>query len=141
MTAHAGPLPVVSDLETAVKLAREQRAPVFVAFTLKHCPYCATARRDYWEPMNGSNTWRGKVVMVEIVLDGPPALRDFAGKRTTVREFAKRFAVRTAPTVIVFDTQGKSAAEAVIGLASGDFYGAYLDHAIEAGIAAVRKPQ
>jgi thioredoxin-related protein len=141
VTAHAGPLPVVSDLEATAKLARQQRAPVFVAFTLKNCPYCATARREYWEPMNRSDALRGKVVMVEIVLDGPQPLRDFAGRQTTVREFAKRFAVRTAPTVIVFDTQGKPVSEAVVGLASGDFYGAYLDHAIEAGLAAARKSQ
>jgi thioredoxin-related protein len=139
--AHAAPLPVVSDLEVAAKIAREQSAPVFVAFTLKRCPYCNTARREYWAPMNGAEQWRGKVVMVELELDGAIALRDFDGKATTPRDFAKRFSIRSVPTVIVFDTLGVPAAAPVIGLSSGDFYGAYLEQAIDASLARTRTAQ
>lgn len=131
---HADPLPLVTDLAATAKTAREQGAPVFVAFTLKRCPYCNTARRDYWAPMNGSEQWRGKVVMVELELDGAPALLDFAGDTTTARDFARRFGIRSVPTVIVFDALGVPVAAPVIGLAAGDFYGAYLEHAIEAGL-------
>ena len=123
----------MSDLEAAAKTAREQRAPLFVAFTLRRCPYCNTARRDYWAPMNGREKWRGKVVMVELMMDGPPALKDFAGNATTAR-----YAVRSAPTVIVFDGDGTPAAAPLVGLISADFYGAYLEQAIEAGLARTR---
>ena len=136
--AYADPLPLVTDLAATAKTAREQSAPVFVAFTLKRCPYCNTARRDYWAPMNGSEQWRGKVVMVELELDGAPALRDFDGKATTARDFARRFGIRSVPTVIVFDALGVPAAAPVIGLSSGDFYGAYLEQAIEAGLTKTR---
>jgi thioredoxin-related protein len=139
--AHAEPLPLVSDLQAAAKTAREQSAPVFVAFTLRRCPYCNTARREYWVPMNGSEQWRGKVVMVELELDGAPALRDFDGKATTARDYARRFGIRTVPTVMVFDAQGVPAASPLVGLASGDFYGAYLEQAIEAGLTKTRAPQ
>lgn len=132
------PLPLVSDLEAAAKSAREQRAPLFVAFTLKRCPYCNAARRDYWAPMNGSDRWRSKVVMVELMIDGAPALKDFEGKDTTARDFARRYAVRSAPTVIVFDGDGVPVAAPLVGLASADFYGAYLEQAIEAGLAKTR---
>jgi len=88
--------------------------------------------------MNSSEPWRGKVVMVEIMLDGAPALRDFDGQTTTARDFARRFNVRSAPTVIVFDTTGKPAASPVVGLASADFYAHYLEQAVEAGLARVR---
>ena len=136
--AYATPLPVVSDLEAAAKLAHEQRVPVFVAFTLKRCPYCNTARRDYWTPMHGSDKWRGKVIMVELELDGAPALRDFDGKATTAREFAKRYGIRSVPTVLVFDALGAPAASPVIGLAASDFYALYLEQAVEAGIEKMR---
>ena len=136
--AAAEPLPLINDLEAAAKIAREQRAPLFVAFTLKRCPYCNTARREYWAPMNGSDRWRGKEVMVELMMDGPPALKDFDGKATTARDFAKRYAVSSAPTVLVFDGDGVLAAQPLVGLASVDFYGAYLEQAIEAGLAKTR---
>lgn len=136
--ACAEPPPVTQDLAAATKLARELRVPVFVAFTLRHCPYCNRARREYWTPMHESADWRGKTLIVEVMLDGEPALRDFDGAATTVREFGKRHGIRSVPTVIVFDTQGKPAADAVVGLASADFYGAYLDRAIELGLAKVQ---
>ena len=136
--ALADPLPLVSDLEAAAKMAREQRVPVLVAFTLKRCPYCNTARRDYWAPMHGSEKWRKKVIMVELELDGAPALRDFEGKPTTPREFAKRFGIRSVPTVMVFDALGAPAASPLVGLASSDFYALYLEHAVEAGLVRMR---
>jgi thioredoxin-related protein len=138
VVAHAEPLPLVSDLQAVAKIAREQSAPVFVAFTLKRCPYCYTARREYWAPMNGSTQWQGKVVMVELELDGAPALRDFDGNATTARDFARRFGIRSVPTVIVFDTGGTPATSPLVGLTSGDFYGLYLEQAIDAGIAKMR---
>ncbi len=134
-------LPLVSDLEVAAKTAREQRAPLLVAFTLKRCPYCNTARRDYWTPLNGSEKWRGKVIMLELELDGAPALRDFEGKSTTAREFARRFDVRSVPTVIVFDAQGTPAASPLVGLMAADFYALYLERVIEAGLAKMGVPQ
>lgn len=136
--SHAGPPPVVNDLAAVAKVAREQQVPVFVAFTLKRCPYCNTARREYWTPMHESAEWRAKAMIIELVLDGEPALRDFDGASTTTREFARRYKIRTAPTVIVFDTQGIAVSPPVVGLASEDFYGAYLEQAIASGLAKVR---
>lgn len=134
-----GAPPVTNDLAAVARLAREQRVPVVVAFTLKDCPYCARARREYWTPMHDSAAWRAKMRMAEIMLDGEPAMRDFSGTATTVRAFAQRFNVRQVPTVIVFDTQGEPAAEPVVGLTIADFYGAYLEQAIEQGLARVRE--
>ena len=137
--AHAEAPPLTHDLAAAAKLARAQNVPLFVAFTLKHCPYCNRARREYWTPMHESAEWRARALMVEVMLDGEPALRDFAGANTTVREFGKRWGIRSVPTVMMFDTQGVPVAEPVIGLASADFYGAYLERAIEQGLAKVRE--
>lgn len=136
--ARADAPPLISDLAATLHLAREQRVPVFVAFTLKRCPYCIRARREYWQPMHENPAWRTKTLMVEIMLDGEPALTDFDGAKTTAREFAKRFGIRSVPTVIVFDHQGKPAGDPVVGLASADFYAAYLERAIEQGLAKVR---
>lgn len=138
--ARADAPPLAGDLAATLKLAREQRVPLFVAFTLKRCPYCNRARREYWQPMHESAQWRAKTLMVEVMLDAEPALAltDFDGNKTTPREFAKRFGIRSVPTVIVFDTLGTPAAEPIVGLASADFYGAYLEHAIEQGLNKVR---
>ena len=137
---RAEPLPLASDLAAVAQQAREQRVPVLIAFTLTTCRFCNTARREYWQPMNASEQWRGKVIMLELQLDGAQPLRDFAGNTTTARDFARRFAVRSVPTVIVFDDQGKPASTPLVGLSAADFYGLYLEQAVESGLMKMRPP-
>ncbi|MEQ1772502.1 MAG: thioredoxin family protein [Burkholderiales bacterium] len=141
LPVHAEPLPLATDLAEAARMAREQRVPVLIAFTLKTCPYCNTARRDYWEPMHTSEKWRGKAIMLELQLDGVQPLRDFAGNATTARDFARRFTVRSVPTVIVFNDSGKPTTTPLVGLSSGDFYSLYLEQAVESGLIDMRYPQ
>ena len=139
--AQAEPLPLATDLEAAARAARDQRVPVLIAFTLKTCPYCAIARRDHLEPMHTSVKWRDKAIMLELQLDGAQPLRDFAGNATTARDFARRFAVRSVPTVIVFDDGGTPTAIPLVGLSSGDFYSLYLEQAVESGLIKMRYSQ
>ena len=138
LSGHAEPLPLATDLAEAARMAREQRVPVLIAFTLKTCPYCATARRDHLEPMRASEKWRDKAIMLELQLDGAQPLRDFAGNTTTARAFARRFAVRSVPTVIVFNDSGKPTTTPLVGLTSGDFYSLYLEQAVESGLIDMR---
>ena len=140
-TAQAEPLPLATDLAAASRVARAQRVPVLIAFTLTTCPYCATARRDHLEPMHISEKWRDKAIMLELQLDGTQPLRDFAGNATTARDFARKFAVRRVPTVIVFDDGGVPTATPLVGLSSGDFYSLYLEQAVESGLIKMRYPQ
>lgn len=138
---HAEPLPLATDLAAAARKARELRVPILIAFTLTTCPYCATARRDHLEPMYISEKWRDKAIMLELQLDGAQPLRDFAGNATTARDFARRFAVRSVPTVIVFNDSGKPTATPLVGLSSGDFYSLYLEQAVESGLIDMQYPQ
>ena len=88
--------------------------------------------------MRASAQWRDKAIMLDMQLDTPDALTDFEGKATTVREFAKRHGIRSVPTVIVFDGDGKRVTTPLVGLQSGDFYTAYLEQAVEAGLVKMR---
>jgi thioredoxin-related protein len=135
--ARAAAPPVVNDLAAVAAQAHQQGAPVLVAFTTSRCPYCMRARRDYWKPMNERADWRASVRMVEVMLDGEQSFRDFNGSATTVREFARRFGVRGVPTVIVFDTSGTPAADPIVGYPA-DFYGAYMQQVVAAGLARMR---
>jgi len=134
-------LRIADDLQATLKLAREQRAPLLLAFMLTTCPYCATARRDYLLPMQASEQWRSRVIMREVVLDSSRPLRDFAGASVTPREFALRYGIRSVPTVIVFDGTGAPATQPLVGLSSSDFYGLYLEQAVEAGLLKIRQAQ
>ncbi len=136
--------PAAAQLQEADDLARlsaETRArgiPVLVAFMQESCPYCAVARRDYLLPLQSDPLWRERVRIVEIHTDRSIALRDFAGKPTTHRAFARSLGVRRVPTLIVFDGEGKPVAQPITGLLIEDFYRLYIEQAIEAGLVRMR---
>ena len=134
-------LPLARNLAAAAEEAREKKIPVMIAFTTRVCPYCRIARRDHLEPMRASEKWRDKSIMLDMQLDRADALIDFEGKPTDVRSFARRHGVRSVPTIIVFDADGKPASMPLVGLMSGDFYGVYIEQAIESGLIKMRYPQ
>jgi len=108
--------------------------PVLLAFMQKTCPYCAKARR-HLEPLQASAEWGGKALMREIDVDGTTEMRDFEGRLTTPRDFARAQGIRMVPTVMVFDDHGHRAGEPIVGLPTEDFYGFYVVRALEAGYA------
>lgn len=128
------------DLAATARDARERRIPIMVAFTQAGCRYCRTAKRDYLIPMQNSAELRDKVLILEVDIDSNTPLRDFRGNATTPGEFAKRYQVKQVPAVIVMDDAGKPLAPPVVGLPAADFYGLYLDQAIEEGLSRMRRP-
>lgn len=138
--ADPGAVPHARDLAADAAIARAQRAPLLLFFTQTHCPYCARARTRYIGPMADSPAQRLRVVIREVDIETDTRLRGFRGEITSPKTLAKTYGVRAVPTVVVVDGAGRVLADPIVGL-SDDFYGAYLDNAVEAGIAAVRGPQ
>ena len=67
----------------------------------------------------------------ELHIDRDTPLIDFAGRRTSSADFARRLQVRLVPTVMFHGPAGEPLAEAIVGFRLADFYGAYLERAIE----------
>jgi len=128
------------DLAATAREARERRIPIMIAFTQASCPYCLTAKREYLIPMQNSIGLRDKVIIREIDIDSGAELRDFEGQALTQDEFSKRYQVKRVPTVIVMDDKGKPLASPIVGLMAADFYGLYLEKAIEEGLYRMRRP-
>jgi thioredoxin-related protein len=134
------PLDVADDFVAIGKLSAARKMPIMLVFTRTDCPYCARAKKEHLEPMHVSQSYGGKVIMREIITaDARTLVRDFEGNPTTHDEFARRYDVRSVPTVLVVDAQGKPLAEPIIGLSSNDFYNLYLEQAIDAGRIALRQ--
>lgn len=135
--AGAATLTPTKDLAGLAQEARERRAPLLLAFMQQHCPYCAKARR-YLDPLAATG-WGGKAILREIDVDSTTAFRDFEGRPTTPREFARRHGVRVVPTLIVFDAAGRVIADPVRGIAVEDFYAASIERALETAYATVNR--
>jgi hypothetical protein len=76
--------------------------------------------------------------MRQVDIGSDDNLRDFSGATTTQATFAGRNKVQMVPTIKLFDAQGRELTQPLVGLSTPDFYGGYLDQAIDDALAKVR---
>jgi thioredoxin-related protein len=133
-----GVLPMAKDLSKLARESAEKRAPILVLFSSAGCHYCAQVRDEFLIPTTRNADYDNKVIMVEVEAGSSMGLVDFDGKATTHGEFASRYQVQMTPTVKLLDAQGREAAIPIVGIITRDYYGGFLDQAIDAGLAKIR---
>ncbi len=89
--------------------------------------------------MQRNPEYAGKVIMRQIEYQSRGRLVDFSGKTTTAAQFSRQQKVRLTPTIKLFDADGTVLAEPLIGLSTPDYYGAYLDRAIDEALGKIRE--
>lgn len=134
---HEG-LPPARDLARDGQELRAGRLPLLVLYSQRDCKWCDKARRDYLLPIHKDPAYRSRVLLRQIDLDSDAPLVDFAGRRTTHSEYAKTERTRVTPTVAIYGPDGERLSEAIVGLRIADFYGAYLERAIDEGLAKLK---
>lgn len=131
-------VPLAHDLAAESQAAQAKQIPVLVLFMSPHCPYCEQILKEFLLPMQHNPEYRAKVVMRQVVIDSDAKLLDFAGRTTTHAQFAAQNRIRLVPTIKLFDASGRELTEPLVGLLTPDFYGSYLDQAIDEALAKVR---
>jgi thioredoxin-related protein len=119
------PLPSATNLQAHAVQAAKRGEPLIVLVSLADCSPCEQVRKLHLAPLakNGA-------VVRQIEINSDAKLIDFDGKPTTQKDFAHSAAVKVAPTVLFFNSNGKQVASSLVGTMLDDFYGAYLDDAI-----------
>jgi thioredoxin-related protein len=124
---------VAHDLHADARLAQRKRVPILIVFTRPDCIYCDKVIYHYLIPMQRNPDYADKVLMRRLDITSHRPLTDFRGKLITEKRFATRLKVDFVPTIMVFTPDGKPAGKPLIGLGPEDYYGGFLDQAIEAG--------
>lgn len=117
-------LPVPESLPAAAKVAAAKKEPLVLLVSLPGCPYCEVVRRNYLLPArrdDGLHAWQLNIT------DRSTPLVGFDGKATTAAAQVAAWKAGFTPTVLFLGPTGQELAERLVGLASLDFYGAYLD--------------
>ena len=133
-----GVLPMATDMSKLAKESKQRRAPILILFSSAGCHYCAQVRDEFLIPTTRNADYDNKVIMVEIEAGSSIPLIDFNGKPTTYSEFASRYQISMTPTVKLLDDRGREVAIPLVGIVSRDYYGGFLDQAIDAGLAKIR---
>ena len=127
-----------TDLQAVGQEARARKIPILIMFSMRDCQYCDVVREEFLKPMLRSGDYVDRVIMLELYSDSESQLRDFNGKPISAEKLIQRYNAGFAPTVIFLDSQGKELAERLIGITTRDFYGGYLDEAIDESLQRVR---
>lgn len=134
--AHA--LTAVEDFAADARLMRERKIPMLLLFSADGCSWCETARRQVLNPMAADPGNANRVLIRQVNIDQRVAIADFGGKTTTHRDFAQARKARLTPTLMVLDADGREIAESIVGVRLLDFYGTYIERAVDAGLDRVR---
>ncbi len=131
-------VPYAQDLQKDAEAARAVQGVVLLVFVGAHCSYCETALNEFLIPMSGNADYLSKVVMRRVESSGFRDLKDFQGRKMSHRKFAGDIGARLTPTVMIFDGEGHQLTKPVVGITTLDYYGFYLDQAIDQGVAKIR---
>lgn len=128
-------VPLARNLQNDAELARKKGGVVLVLFESEHCSYCQRVLKEFLIPMSRNPEYQARVVMRKVDHTGSATLKNFDGLREEHTRFSSRHHVRMVPTVMLFDTQGNRLAPPLVGLSTPDYYGYYLDQAINEALA------
>ncbi|HEX8980526.1 MAG TPA: hypothetical protein VF811_12510 [Parasulfuritortus sp.] len=131
-------VPPLRDLQQDAKAAQAKHGVILVALVAENCQYCEHVLNDFLIPMSHNKAYQDRLVMRRLLVSDPADFKDFDGTATNAGFFVGRYGYRFTPTVILLDSQGNLLGKPVIGLSSPDFYGSYLDAAIDSAVAKVR---
>lgn len=121
----------LTDLQQDAELSRQGKLPILIAFTATYCHYCEVIKEDFLKPMLRNDDYRSKVLIREAVLDSYSKVRDFSGDRVALDTLALRYSAFMTPTVVILGPDGSEIVERIRGVTTVDYYGGFLDDAID----------
>lgn len=106
--------------------------PIVLMVSQFACPYCATLKKAVMNPMIRSGEFDDKVLIRELLVDPGEMLVDIDGSAIPAITFANRYIDGlVTPTVLLLDARGNQLLEPIVGISNLDFYGSYLESAID----------
>jgi thioredoxin-related protein len=138
-TAALADVPGTRDLRRDAEAAGRINGAVLLVLVGEHCVFCERVLNDFLIPMSGNGSYRERVVMRRLVVTGSGEVVDFDGRTVRADTFADRYGSRMVPTVVLLDSRGRLLAKPLVGLTTPDYYGHYLDEAIDSALGKLRK--
>ena len=128
----------LSDLKSDAAHAKENKLPILLMFSASYCGFCSVVKEEFLKPMKISGDYTNKVIVRIVELDSFDDIIDVDGSIIDPEALAQRYNVHLTPTLIFVDSQGKELAQQMVGVTTIDFYGGYLDDAIDSSLAQLR---
>lgn len=136
-------VPPAMNLQEDGIVAQEKGIPVLLEFSMHGCSFCEQVEDEVLKPMLISGDYDDKVIIRKIMIDEDTSITDFNGKPVAYEDLASRYRIFVTPTLVLLHGNGEVMGLEMVGVTTIDFYGAYLDQAIDMAlhkISTVTKP-
>jgi thioredoxin-related protein len=128
----------LDDMGALRAAARQARLPILLVVSQSDCPYCELLSREILRPMILSGEYEQRVLIRELSIDRGADVRDFDGALVAPGLLAERYGAKLTPTLLFLDDRGTQIAGRIRGINTVEFFGYYLDRAIDEALAHVR---
>lgn len=128
----------LTDLQQDARIAKSKKLPILIIFTAGYCHYCEVVKEEFLKPMIRSGEYVDKVLIREAEVDSYTDIRDFSGKPIGLDNLAVHYRATMTPTVILLGPDGELLTQRLVGVTTVDFYGGFLDDAIDTALARLR---
>lgn len=123
----------VQDFTAITQEARNSGKLIMLEMSASYCGYCRTLEEEIIKPMLRSGDYN-HVLIRKLEIDSHYSMNHPSGKKTSPAQLANQFKVFVTPTLIFLDGEGKEVSERILGVNSLDYYGAYVDEALQKGL-------
>ncbi len=123
----------LTDLAALGKEAREKRKVIMLEMSASYCSYCLTLEEEIIKPMLRSGDYTSNVLIRKLEIDDHGKINSLTGAPTSAALLANQFDIIVTPTLIFLDGQGNEVSERILGVNTLDYYGAYVDEALQQG--------
>ena len=137
--SFAAGIPLARDLMLAGREAERACVPLLLEFSADDCHYCTLLEEEVLNPTLLNRDYEQRVLMRKLILDRGIRLRSFSGKSIQASDLASQYRVFVTPTLLFVDSKGKELAERMAGVTTLEFYGGYLDQALDTAQDKLRK--
>lgn len=129
----------VEDFAAISEEARNSGKIIMLEMSASYCSYCRKLEEEIIKPMLRSGDYTDNVLIRKLEIDSEYPMNHLSGKKTSPAQLASQFNVFVTPTLIFLDGEGKEVSKRILGVNSLDYYGAYVDEALQKGHSRIQK--
>jgi thioredoxin-related protein len=129
------------DLRALGVEARAGDKVILLEMSAPYCGYCRTLEDEIIKPMLRNRDYDERVIIRKLDISRQYPIPDFNGGKTTPAQIASRYGVFVTPTLVFLDGDGREAGERILGVNTLEFYGGYVDEALDQAYHKINHPK
>jgi thioredoxin-related protein len=123
-----------TDFSALGERARASDMIIMLQMSASYCDYCELLEEEIIKPMLRSGDYTETVFIRKIEIDSYYSITGFKGEQNSPDKIAADYKILVTPTLLFLDGDGNEVAKRILGVNSLDFYGGYVDDAIDEGL-------